>query len=133
MEDSKTSITDQFQVYLKDPCADNSLSIANSDVLVDQLYYVSDPAHPVQATVSQTVSISTCPLTVVLEYWDETARIWRDHSDLTSTAGQEEYSLVAYTASFVQNFQAVNTGYFEIYTTDANDEYDGPTTAHTEI
>ena len=118
---------------MKDICADNSLSIASSDNLVDQYYYVGDSALAVQATVSQTVAISDCPLTVTLEYWDELSHIWRDHTELTTTAGQEEYSLSAYTSSFVQNWVDVNTGYFEIYTLDANDEYDGPTTSNTEI
>ena len=72
-------------------------------------------------------------MTVTLEYWDELSHIWRDHTELTTTAGQEEYSLSAYSSSFVQNWVSVNTGYFEIYTLDANDEYDGPTTSNTEI
>ena len=52
MPEEETSITDAFLVSLKDPCADNQLSIAVSDELGDQLYYVGDPAKVVTPVVA---------------------------------------------------------------------------------
>ena len=133
MDDESTSITDAFLISLKDPCADNQLSIAVSDELGDQLYYVGDAAKVVTPVVAQTVSISTCPLTATLEYWDEKDRIWRPHADLTTVAGQEEYSGSAYTTSFVQSFITADTGVLTIYTDDSSIEYDPPDEPHTEV
>jgi hypothetical protein len=120
-------------VNLKDPCADNQLSIVTANQLGDQLYYVGDNALVVTPTVGQTVSIATCPLTCTLDFWDEKARVWRPHSDLTVVAGQEEFSGAAYTTSFVQSFVTVDTGVLTIYTADAADEYDPVGLPHTEV
>ena len=134
MSDDEVTIISQFAVYLKDACADNELSIAEANEIGEQLYYVGETAIPVLATVDQTVSISTCPLDVVLEYWDEKLRIWRDYSELTTDHGQEEHtSFTAFTSTFVDSFTAVDTGAFNIYTDDTSDEYDGPDTSYTEI
>ena len=133
MPEEDTSITDTFFVTLKDPCADNQLSIAASDELGDQLYAVGDTAKVVTPVVAQTVDIATCPLTASLDYWDEKDRIWRPHTDLTTVAGQEEYSGSAYTTSFVQSFVTANTGVLTIYTQDLSVEYDPPDSPHTEV
>ena len=134
MDDDEVTITDQFVVFLKDACADNELSIADANQIGDQLYYVGETAIGVLATVDQTVSISTCPLDVVLEYWDEKDRIWRDYTELTSDHGQEEHTtFTAFTSTFVDSFVSVDTGAFDIYTEDTSDEYDGPDTPYTEI
>lgn len=71
---------------------------------------------------------------VVLEYWDEKDRIWRDYSELTTDHGQEEHtSFSAFTSTFVGSFVSVDTGAFDIYTDDTSDEYDGPNGPYTEI
>ena len=71
---------------------------------------------------------------VVLEFWDEKLRIWRDYSDLTTDHGQVEHTtFTAFTSTFVDSFTAVDTGAFDIYTDDTSDEYDGPDTPYTEI
>ena len=89
----------------------------------------------VTPTVAQTVAIATCPLTCVLEFYDEQEHIWRPHSDLTVEVGQTEFSSTAYTSSFVQSFIAVDTGVLTVYTTrtDSLGEYDPIGLPHTEI
>lgn len=82
MDDTLTTIEDQFTVYIKDPCADNSLTLTNQ--LGDQFYWIADPAQDVSSKVTQTVDVSICPLDKKLEYWDELDRIWRDFSDFAS-------------------------------------------------
>ena len=96
-----TIIDDEFEVILKDPCADNLLSITDANKIGDQLYYVGDTALVITPVVGQTVAIATCPLTAVLEFYDEKKNIWRPHSDLTVEVGQDEYAATAYTSSFV--------------------------------
>ena len=52
MTEAERSITDAFMVSLKDPCADNELSISGSDELGDQLYYIADSARVVTPVVA---------------------------------------------------------------------------------
>ena len=52
MTEAERRITDAFMVSLKDPCADNELSISGSDELGDQLYYIADSARVVTPVVA---------------------------------------------------------------------------------
>jgi hypothetical protein len=94
---------------------------------------VADTALVVTPVVDQTVLIATCPLTAILEFWDEREFIWRPHTDLTVEAGQDELDQTAYTTSFVQSFVTANTGVLTVYTDDAADEYDPIGKPHTEV
>ena len=80
-----TSIESEFEVYLKDPCADNMLSIAASDELGTITYYVGEAAEAVAPVVSQTVD--GCTFEASLEYWDELDSTWRDYTEFTTTPG----------------------------------------------
>lgn len=140
MLDIETQIEDEFRVTLKDPCADNKLSITKANELDDKLYYIGDTAIPVRPVVDQVVPIATCPINAVLEFFDEKQLIWRDYSHLTSTsAGQLEHtSLATFTNTFITNFittHATQTGWFDISLSkaDALSEYDGQTSTHTEV
>ena len=130
-----TKIEDEFEVNLKDPCADNQLSITDANAIGDQLYYIEDTALVITPVVDQTVAIATCPLTAVLEFYDEQKNVWRPHSDLTVEVGQDEFTGTAYTSSFVQSFITADTGVFTVYTTRAASlgEYDPVDGPYTEI
>jgi hypothetical protein len=127
-------------VKLKDKCADNKISLTDTNNLnlgSDHLYYIGDTSTDYRPVITKDELVSKCPLTATLEYFDEDVKLWRTYTSLTSAnlAGQDEHSFSTFTNSIVTSFVSANTGYWDIYITEANalNEWDGPNSPHTEV
>ena len=54
--------------------------------------------------MEHTLEVSTCPLTALLEYWDEGDRVWREYSEWLTNHGQrEQESSWDYSVTFMHN------------------------------
>ena len=122
MTDDLIEQEDRFKVTIKDACADNTLSILEANDLLEQTYYIADPAHTITPVVTTTVPTATCPLTVTLDYFDESMAQWRAY----------DYSIVTNPTTFVTSFVAVDTGVLTIETSDTT-TYDPDNDTWTEL
>ena len=52
------------------------------------MYWIGESALTITPTVATSVNdLTLCPITAALEYWDESDRIWRPHSELVGGSG----------------------------------------------